>query len=38
MQKSEYMLKKDGSGGRPKISMLEKAIRELEKMVAECKF
>ena len=32
------MHKKDGSSVRPKISMLEKAIRELEKMVAECKF
>ncbi|KAK7275608.1 hypothetical protein RIF29_16727 [Crotalaria pallida] len=33
--KSENMHKKDGSGVRPKTSMLEKAIRELEKMVAE---
>ncbi|XP_061362959.1 ubinuclein-1-like isoform X2 [Gastrolobium bilobum] len=33
--KSEYMHKKDGSSVRPKTSMLEKAIRELEKMVAE---
>lgn len=38
MQKSEYMHKKDGSSVRPKTSMLEKALRELEKMVAECKF
>ncbi|KAI4307231.1 hypothetical protein L6164_030440 [Bauhinia variegata] len=33
--KSQYMHKKDGSSVRPKSSMLEKAIRELEKMVAE---
>ncbi|XVF39259.1 hypothetical protein PTKIN_Ptkin01aG0020600 [Pterospermum kingtungense] len=33
--KSSHMLKKDGSTLRPKSSMLEKAIRELEKMVAE---
>ncbi|MED6119830.1 hypothetical protein PIB30_015349 [Stylosanthes scabra] len=33
--KSEHMVKKEGSNVRPKISMLEKAIRELEKMVAE---
>ncbi|KAJ1387375.1 hypothetical protein SESBI_40035 [Sesbania bispinosa] len=33
--KSEYGLKKDGPSVRPKTSMLEKAIRELEKMVAE---
>ncbi|KAL1309836.1 hypothetical protein AAHE18_17G207200 [Arachis hypogaea] len=33
--KSEHMVKKDGSSVRPKISVLEKAIRELEKMVAE---
>ncbi|XP_061372173.1 ubinuclein-1 isoform X1 [Gastrolobium bilobum] len=33
--KSENMLKKDGSSVRPKITMLEKAIRELAKMVAE---
>ena len=31
------MHKKDGSSVRPKSSLLEKAIRELEKMVAECK-
>jgi ubinuclein len=37
MQKSEYMHKKDGSSVRPKSSMLEKALGELEKMVAECK-
>ncbi|XP_022748914.1 ubinuclein-1-like isoform X3 [Durio zibethinus] len=33
--KSSHMPKKDGSTLRPKTSMLEKAIRELEKMVAE---
>ncbi|GAU46543.1 hypothetical protein TSUD_402600 [Trifolium subterraneum] len=33
--KSEYMHKKDGSSVRPKSSMLEKALGELEKMVAE---
>ncbi|XVF36983.1 hypothetical protein REPUB_Repub19eG0105800 [Reevesia pubescens] len=33
--KSSHMPKKDGSTLRPKSSMLEKAIRELEKMVAE---
>ncbi|KAF1865642.1 hypothetical protein Lal_00005019 [Lupinus albus] len=33
--KSEYMHKKDGSSIRTKNSALEKAIRELEKMVAE---
>ena len=38
MQKSSHAHKKDGSSVRPKSSMLEKAIRELEKMVAECKF
>lgn len=37
MQKTSHMHKKDGSSARPKGSMLEKAIRELEKMVAECK-
>lgn len=36
MQKSSHTHKKDGSSVRPKSSMLEKAIRELEKMVAEC--
>nr|KYP76706.1 hypothetical protein KK1_020958 [Cajanus cajan] len=35
MQKSENVLKKDGSSARPKTTTLEKAIRELEKMVAE---
>ncbi|KAJ1397087.1 hypothetical protein SESBI_32090 [Sesbania bispinosa] len=34
-KKSENMLKKDGSSVRSKATMLEKAIRELEKMVAE---
>ncbi|XP_052732160.1 ubinuclein-1 isoform X2 [Vigna angularis] len=33
--KSENMQKKEGSSVRPKTSMLEKALRELEKMVAE---
>ncbi|KAL2317841.1 hypothetical protein Fmac_031717 [Flemingia macrophylla] len=33
--KSENVLKKDGSSVRPKTTTLEKAIRELEKMVAE---
>ncbi|XP_028781537.1 ubinuclein-2 isoform X2 [Neltuma alba] len=33
--KSHYIHKKDGSSVRPKISVLEKAIRELEKMVVE---
>ncbi|XP_022768099.1 uncharacterized protein LOC111312260 isoform X2 [Durio zibethinus] len=33
--KSSHMQKKDGSTLRPKSSVLEKAIRELEKMVAE---
>lgn len=32
-----HVHKRDGSSVRPKSSMLEKAIRELEKMVAECK-
>ena len=36
-QKYENMQKKEGSSVRPKTSMLEKALRELEKMVAECK-
>ncbi|XP_027330661.1 ubinuclein-1-like isoform X2 [Abrus precatorius] len=33
--KSENVVKRDGSIVRPKTTMLEKAIRELEKMVAE---
>ncbi|XP_027339060.1 ubinuclein-1-like isoform X2 [Abrus precatorius] len=33
--KYENMPKKDGSSARPKTSMLERALRELEKMVAE---
>ncbi|KAK7311512.1 hypothetical protein RJT34_09711 [Clitoria ternatea] len=33
--KSENLHKKDGSSARPKISILEKALRELERMVAE---
>ncbi|KAJ7965503.1 Wound-responsive family protein, putative isoform 1 [Quillaja saponaria] len=32
---TQYTHRKDGSSVRPKSSMLEKAIRELEKMVAE---
>ncbi|XP_062099545.1 ubinuclein-1 isoform X2 [Humulus lupulus] len=35
MTKISHMHKKDGSNARPKGSILEKAIRELEKMVAE---
>lgn len=38
LQKSSHVHKKDGSSIKSKSSMLEKAIRELEKMVAECKF
>ena len=37
MQRTSHVHRKDGSSVRPKSSMLEKAIRELEKMVAECK-
>ncbi|KAK8487788.1 hypothetical protein V6N11_074193 [Hibiscus sabdariffa] len=33
--KSSHMVRKDGSTLRPKSSLLEKAIRELEKIVAE---
>ncbi|WVY90633.1 hypothetical protein V8G54_036147 [Vigna mungo] len=33
--KSEHVLKKDGSSARPKITTLEKAIRDLEKIVTE---
>lgn len=33
--KSENVLKRDGSSARPKTTTLEKAIQELEKMVAE---
>ncbi|KAL9331042.1 hypothetical protein ACSQ67_000652 [Phaseolus vulgaris] len=33
--KSEHVLKKDGSSARPKITALEKAIRDLEKIVTE---
>lgn len=32
------MQKKDGSSVKPKISVLEKAIRELQKIVLECTF
>ncbi|KAE8716342.1 Wound-responsive family protein, putative isoform 2 [Hibiscus syriacus] len=35
INKSSYMVKKDGSTLRHKISVLEKAIRELEKIVTE---
>ncbi|MBA0727767.1 hypothetical protein Golax_000727 [Gossypium laxum] len=35
VEKSSHMSKKDGSTLRPKSSILEKAIRELEKLVAE---
>jgi hypothetical protein len=38
MQKSKNILKKDSSSGRPKSTILEKAIQDLEKAVAECKF
>ena len=38
MQKSQNVVKKDGSSARPKTTTLEKAIQDLEKMVAECKF
>lgn len=37
VQKTSHAHRKDGSSVRPKGSMLEKAIRELERMVAECK-
>ncbi|KAL3641221.1 hypothetical protein CASFOL_016189 [Castilleja foliolosa] len=33
--KTPFMPRKEGSSVRPKVSMLEKAIRELEKIVAE---
>ncbi|KAJ4836411.1 hypothetical protein Tsubulata_015858 [Turnera subulata] len=33
--KNSHVHRKDGSGARPKSSMLEKAIRELENLVAE---
>ncbi|QCD99866.1 hypothetical protein DEO72_LG7g1153 [Vigna unguiculata] len=33
--KSEHVLKKDGSSARPKITSLEKAIRDLENIVTE---
>ncbi|XP_031393427.1 ubinuclein-1-like isoform X1 [Punica granatum] len=32
---AQHIPRKDGASGRPKISLLEKAIRDLEKMVAE---
>lgn len=34
----QQMHRKDGASVRPKVSLLEKAIRDLEKMVAECKY
>lgn len=38
LQKSmQHMDRKDGASVRPKVSSLEKAIRDLEKKVAECK-
>lgn len=37
-QKTQLVQRKEGSGVKQKSSMLEKAIRELEKMVAECMF
>lgn len=37
VQKPSHVHKKDGSSVKAKSSMLENAIRELEKMVAECK-
>lgn len=36
IQKDPAMQRKEGSSGRPKGTMLEKAIRDLEKIVAEC--
>jgi len=36
-QKPPHSHRKDGSSFRPKSTMLEKAIRDLEKIVAECK-
>lgn len=38
LQKASQIHRKDGASVRPRSSMLEKAIRELEKMVAECEF
>lgn len=38
LQKASHIHRKDGSSARPKGTMLEKAITELERMVAECKF
>lgn len=37
-QKSASTPTKEGSSVRPKGTMLERAIRDLEKIVAECKF
>lgn len=36
MQKNSHLHKKEGSSVKPKANLLEKSIRELEKMVAEC--
>lgn len=35
-QKVPHVPRKEGSNVRPKITVLDKAIRELEKIVAEC--
>ena len=37
VQKPSHVHKRDGSSAKHKGSVLETAIRELEKMVAECK-
>jgi hypothetical protein len=37
LQKSKNILKKDCSALRPKSTILEKAVQDLEKTVAECK-
>lgn len=36
LQKTLPVPRKEGSNVRPKITLLDKAIRDLEKMVAEC--
>lgn len=33
----QHLHRKDGASVRPKVSSLEKAIRDLEKIVADCK-
>ena len=38
VQKTPLMQRKESSSVRPKSTMLEKAIKELEKMVADCMF